>query len=1122
MNLNKLVTSLMQINDFDELENQSNKYTIGIVENAKIIAYSILQNKLKKNLLIITSNENKAKEVFEILKCYSPHNIIYLPAHNHLPFEHKQWSKKIEMDRISSLSLINKSENFDHSIVMSINAVMQKTISPNALNTHTIEINLNDAIEISEITKNLVDIGYESTNIVSQKGEFVKRGGIVDVFPINTLNPIRIEFENNQIVSIRSFFIESQRTIKKINSVLILPAKEWFLDEEEEILDKQKKIRKKFKDFPEIIGPSISNNTALDFIEKTTLLVLDEPKDIEQIINEQQNLINERRKTSEDIKFIKMEPASPNVSYEDYKSKIVLFKKHIYIERWALTGKNKIRLPFHEQEIFFKNLDQFVEKIISKSFANEVNIIISQQAQRITELLNESGQNITVNAESSMQLNTKKIQVIQGNLPSGYIFETKLNKINVITDKEIFGYKQEKRISSESIPKILDSIIEGNFVVHQDYGIARFLGIVKKNISKKSEEYLELQFADNDKIYLPIIQINKLTKYIASSNNTPKLSTLNSNRWLNARNKAAKSIDILAAELFEIHIARKKNKGHAFSKDNEWQKQLEGSFQYQETEDQNLAIRDVKRDMESILPMDRLICGDVGFGKTEVALRAAFKAIQDGFQVAILVPTTVLAEQHLRTFRQRLAAFPINIASLSRFKKTKEVKLIIENLKQNQIDILIGTHKMLSSNIQFSNLGLVIIDEEQKFGVIHKEKLKKFKLEVDTLTMSATPIPRTMYMSIGGLKDLSMIESAPEGRMSIRTFVSEYSQNLIIQAIENEINRNGQVYFVHNKVMTINSVGAELIRIMPKIKINIAHGQMQEKELERVMNDFHNKKFDVLLCTTIIESGIDNPNVNTIIVDESDKLGLSQLYQLRGRIGRGTNQGYAYLFYKKDKKLNDEAKKRLSTIFDASNLGSGFQVALKDLEIRGAGNLLGDAQSGHISAIGLELYTQMLSEAITNKKSNVPIIQKALNYEFFANIDFDFDLKVFIPDSYMHKNEMKLDFYRKLSLCKKEEEIQNLAEEIKDRFGKTPAEISNIFQIQAINLAAKHAKIESISIKDNTVTLLSQNELPWNEIEKKFTQQIVNKGTKKIELAFNYNKEEKLIKIKEIITALAT
>ncbi|MDG1990753.1 MAG: transcription-repair coupling factor [Dehalococcoidia bacterium] len=1121
MNLNKLVTSLMQINDFNELGNQSNKYTLGIAENAKIISYSILQHKLKKNLAIITSNEDKAKEVFEILQYYSLNKIIYLPAHNHLPFEHKQWSKKIEMERINSLSLISKQENARHSIVMSINGAMQKTISPNLLNNYTIDIHLNDVMEIFEMAKNLVSIGYESTNIVSQRGEFVKRGGVVDIFPINTLNPIRIEFENNIIISIRSFFSESQRTIEKIDSVSILPRKEWFLDEKK-IFNKQKNIKRFFKDYPEIIGPSTSTHTALDFIEKDNLLVIDEPKDIETFIHEQQNFINERKNSSDDIKFLKIDPASPSISHKEYKSKIVSFKKHIYIERWAIDGKNKIRLPFYEQEIFFKNLNQFVEKIISKFFANETTIIISQQAQRITELLNELGQNITVNKDILTQLKTKKIQVIQGNLPNGYIFETKLKKINVITDKEIFGYKQEKRITSKSIPKILDSIIEGNFVVHQDYGIARFLGLVKKNISNKNEEYLELQFADNDKIYLPIIQINKLTKYIASSNNIPKLSTLNSNRWLNARNKAAESIDILAAELFEIYLARKKNKGHAFSKDNEWQKQLEDSFQYQETEDQNQAIRDVKRDMESVSPMDRLICGDVGFGKTEVALRAAFKAIQDGFQVAILVPTTVLAEQHLRTFQQRLAAFPINIASLSRFKKPKEAKLIIEQLKQNKIDILIGTHKILSSNIQFSNLGLVIIDEEQKFGVIHKEKLKKFKLEVDTLTMSATPIPRTMYMGIGGLKDLSMIESVPEGRMSIRTFVSEYSQHLIIQAIENEINRNGQVYFVHNKVMTINNIESELKMLMPEIKINIAHGQMQENDLERVMNDFHNKKFDILLCTTIIESGIDNPNVNTIIVDESDKLGLSQLYQLRGRIGRGTNQGYAYLFYKKNRKLNDEAKKRLSTIFDASNLGSGFQVALKDLEIRGAGNLLGDAQSGHISAIGLELYTQMLSEAITNKKSNMPLMKQALNYEFFAKIDFDYDLKIFIPDSYMQKNEMKLDFYRKLSRCKQETEIYNLEEEIEDRFGKSPKEISNIFHIQAINLAAKHANIESISIKQNTLTLLSQKELPWNKIEKKFAKQILNKGTKKIELAFNYNKEEKLIKIKEIITELST
>ncbi len=1113
MKLYSLVKLLAKQKYFKTMNLDRSRYTIGSPDTGKHILYPLLNLHYKKNIVVIVSNQNIAQETYETIKYYTNKEVILCSENTNLSYEPNQLSNELASEKLKSIAEINKKSKSEKIIILSCQSAVQKTINKKELSNHTIDLSVNLDIDIIELIEKLIQTGYTSTNIVNNIGQFTKRGGVVDVFPINYGEALRIEFDANQIQSLRTFDITTQRTVKPINEISLYPAKEWIFSEDTIQANKKHLYKKLLNEMPEILGPSFSTSTILDHINNDFLLVIDEPAEIINQINENEVNTIHAMQQSNFLKKHKIKIASPNISLKEYNKITSQFKNQIYLDRWALEGKNKKRIPIHEQDIFFESMDEFVQKMLAKSFSNETTIIISQQAQRLAEIFHEHDYELKVRTTLESELSIEKINLIQGALNEGYLIETEKEIINVFTDKEIFGVKKVRRLSQKKLINIIETFKEGDFVVHEDYGIARYQGLVKRRVDNKNEEYIYLQFAENDKLYLPTINTKKITKYIASSSFAPKLSLLNSNRWIKIKKKAYNSIDVLANQLIYIYSSRKKVKGHKFSKDNEWQKNLESSFEYEETDDQKKAISDVKKDMESIVPMDRLICGDVGFGKTEVALRAAFKAIQDGFQVAILVPTTVLAEQHLRTFSQRLAAFPVTIESLSRLKKIQEVKEVIEKVKNNQIDILIGTHKMLSSDLDFNNLGLIIIDEEQKFGVIHKEKLKKFKLSVDCLTMSATPIPRTMYMGIGGIKDLSLIETAPLGRRGIQTFVSEYSEIQIERAITNELIRNGQIYFVHNKVNSIEQKKEELHKIIPKAKITVAHGQMPENHLSEVMNQFYNKEFDILLCTTIIESGIDNPNVNTIIVDDADNFGLSQLYQLRGRIGRGVNQGYAYLFHKKNKQLTADARKRLSTIFDANNLGAGFQIALKDLEIRGAGNILGATQSGHIAAIGLELYTQMLSEAISKKQK-----QEVENNVIFTQIKLDFEFNAFIPDNYIQRNEIKIDIYKKLNLCNNNEDLNHLSDEIKDRYGKPPVEMINLLTKQSIIINARHNKIEYIEVSNNTLIIRGLEKINHRNLAMRIKDKVILQGNKKIVFEFIYDNNKKLSKMKEIVT----
>jgi transcription-repair coupling factor (superfamily II helicase) len=698
-------------------------------------------------------------------------------------------------------------------------------------------------------------------------------------------------------------------------------------------------------------------------------------------------------------------------------------------------------------------------------------IVVSQQASRLSELFLEQDVIASPLADIGQAPRPGSITLVRGSLSQGWIAKQKVTPTALFSDAEIFGFTKKRRIAQKRPMRheaFLSEFSPGEYVVHIDHGIAKFSGVTKMSLDGKERDYLILQYAEGDRLYLPPDQLDRISRYIGPGGYLPTLSRLGTQEWLRTKQRVKQAAGVLARELLAIHATRELSSGFAFSPDTTWQQELEASFPYIETPDQLEAVNQVKEDMERPRPMDRLICGDVGYGKTEVALRAAFKAVMDGTQVALLVPTTVLAQQHFNTFCQRLGAFPIRVEMLSRFRSPAEQHQIITGLKSGAVDICIGTHRLLQKDVCFKNLGLVIIDEEQRFGVAHKERLKQLKKEIDVLTLSATPIPRTLHMSLTGIRDLSTMETAPDLRLPIKSYVAEYDDRLIREAILRELERDGQVFFVHNRVRSIPAVAEKLIRLVPEARIAVAHGQMPEEALESVMLDFTMSKIDVLVCTTIIESGLDLPNVNTLIVNDSDKLGLTQLYQLRGRVGRGATRAYAYFLYPKLKRLTVAARKRLRTIFEATELGSGFRIAMRDLEIRGAGNLLGPEQSGHMGAVGFELYCRLLAEAVEELKAERE--GRAFSPRPQAPT-IDLPLAAYIPTEYITDLGTRLALYQRLAKVSSAQEVKDIEHEFRDRFGAVPSPTRNLLYLVRIKALGAQAGIQAISMERNQVLL---------------------------------------------------
>jgi transcription-repair coupling factor (superfamily II helicase) len=958
-------------------------------------------------------------------------------------------------------------------------------------------LNVKTNIDPLQLVKEWQAMGYELENIVEVPGTMSRRGGIVDIFSPDSDFPVRIEFVGNQVESIRLFDPKTQRSLNLADSVVIVPAKE--------------------------SQQHINGDTILDYLPDEALLIADDLDELKTVVDKLDCEAEEFRRIK--LQRGKSAPDLPILSWPDFETGTRRIRQRLTLCSWNIDGSDKAclqSLPLAPVPSYGGRLAAFSEGLREMLRENCRVVIVSQQTNRLAELLQEQDIPACQVLQIEQVLPLKSVTLVQGSLAEGWAIK---DVLTLFTDNEIFGFVKQRRLFKKRPVRhhwFVSGLTPGDYIVHIEHGIAKFAGLTKMLSEDIEREYLVLEYAAGDRLYVPTDQVDRVSRYVGAGDRPPHLSRLGTQEWARTKQRIKESVADIARELLILYAAREIIPGFAFSPDNLWQQEMESSFPYMETTDQLEAVQAVKSDMEKPKPMDRLVCGDVGYGKTEVALRAAFKSVLDGKQVALLVPTTVLAQQHFTTFRDRLQAFPLRVEMLSRFCTEKEQANIIEGLAAGTVDICIGTHRLLQKDIVFKDLGLMIIDEEQRFGVIHKEHFKKMRREIDTLTLSATPIPRTLHMSLAGIRDMSTIETPPEERLPIKTYVGAYDERAIREAILRELERNGQVFFVHNRVHSIAIVANRLSSLVPEVRICIAHGQMPEGELEMVMTDFVNHRSDVLVTTTIIESGLDMPNVNTLIVDQADKLGLTQLYQLRGRVGRGSNNAYAYFFFDRGKQLTPEARKRLKTISEATELGAGFAVAMKDLEIRGAGNLLGVEQSGYIAAVGFDLYCRLLAEAVEDVKQGQAEekMRKILEPQVPTVV---LPLAAYIPEEYVSDLSTRLDFYQRLAAVKQVQEIEGIAVELSDRFGPVPQVVKNLLYAVEIKQLAAVAMVGSISTEDRQIVLNFNNarELNKMSLERDFKSGI-RVGSQRIKLDIRLLDNSWQDVLREVLQKVAT
>ncbi len=977
-------------------------------------------------LLCLVSAEEKAYDLCQELSPFiGPEHIFMFLGRDYVPT--KENYTLAEKERMSVLQECILHPQRRSVIITTPGGIMYKLDSPALMRGQMIRLEQGQEIILEQVLKQLVDNGYSRADTIGKPGEFAVRGGIFDVYPLGHPHPCRIELFGDTIDSIRLFDLDSQRSIDQESFVHISPVREW---------------------------GGTPDHTLFDYLHEKVRVFVDEPREI------MVNLDNHLRRWQDSVK-------EAGDSARQLKELALIDKQEVHDQ---LEGKKAVYHSFFPGSVAQIKAG-FIEHISQKEMEYFIN-----EYDRLFKRLREwqdKDYSIYLCADSRAAREQLKrdlvdhhisgIEIISKGLSSGFVSHTLQTAL--VTGNEIWGRRgrvsKKKRRPEHRI--LLENMKLGDYIVHENYGIGIFRGISQVETDGLIREYILLQYAGTDRLYLPLDKLDKLYPYNVSEEKRPRLSRLGGNDWEKTKNKVTRSIQEMAEKLLELYAARQSQPGHAFSADTPWQQQFEDAFPYQETPDQLTSIRDIKADMERPQPMDRLICGDVGYGKTEVAMRAAFKAVMDGKQVAVLVPTTVLAEQHYHTFRDRFRNYPVAIEALSRFRSPGEQKKIIMDLHKGAIDIIIGTHRLLSKDISFSDLGLLVIDEEHRFGVSQKEKIKMLKTMVDVLSLSATPIPRSLHMSMTGLRDLSVIDTPPPERYPIKTYVLEYNEEIITEAILAEIERQGQVFFVHNRIEDIYAVREKLQELLPQVSIAVGHGRMQEDELSRVISAFLAGSFQVFLCTTIIESGLDMPNVNTIIVDEADRMGLAQLYQLRGRVGRSNRIAYAYLTYKPDKSINETAQKRLNAIREFNELGAGIKIALRDLEIRGAGNILGPEQHGYIQAVGFDMYCRLL-ERETGRLKGIDQREKAAPL-------LDIDVDYYIPDSYIRDSGTKIRIYRRLMLAQEESEIDEIKSELRDRFGKLPQPVANFLQLAQLRIAAGNKEIKALRRKGNRLEI---------------------------------------------------
>ena len=1067
----------------------------------------------KRPICVITYNEIQAKRLLEDIK-YFTDKVLYLPKKEIVTYDYVAESKDLPYERIETLNKIQEMRT--GIVVTTIEAALQKMISKKALYKNILNFKVGEITNLENLKKKLTELGYVRCDLIEGRGQFSVRGGIVDI-SLTEKEGVRIEFWGDEIDSIRYFNIVSQRSTENIEKITIYPAHEYLLEKPiDEVISKiRNTIYKDFlhnqieQDIETIKeGNYISKcdryfnafyeeqETIVDYLTDKFLIIIDEETKIKQrainVNNDCQNIIQlliEKEKIAPD--------ALKNIcNFEQFEEKLDK-KQIIYIEKfdnevkkqaekfnWVYKEKNFVK---SEIEIFFKEIykDQEAKKKIyiladTKEKAKKICSLLNEK-----EILNkfEEKLNQTIIGKNNEFIVTVSV----GKLSSGFeCFDT--NQV-VITSQELIEGEKRKTYKSSAFKEgekvVYADLKIGDYVVHKNYGIGIFIGVNTITADGTTKDYIKIKYYGDDILYVPTNQLDSVRKYIGGDEGGLKVNKLGTKEWLNTKARVKKNLRQVARELIELYARREKAKGYAFAPDTPWQTQFEDSFPYQETDDQLRCIEEVKKDMEKDKPMDRLLCGDVGYGKTEVAIRAAFKAVMSGKQVAYLAPTTVLAEQQYKEFRDRMTNFGVKVEVLNRFKTKKEQTEIIKKLKLGEVDVIVGTHRILSKDVEFKDLGLLIIDEEHRFGVKDKEKIKQYKETVDVLTMTATPIPRTLHMSIVGVRDMSVIYEPPYNRKPVQTYVLEYDQEVIKEAITKELERNGQVFYLFNNVEKIMQKADEISNLVPEAKVAYAHGQMTGKEIENIMEEFVEGKTNVLVCTTILESGIDIPNANTIIVENADRMGLAQLYQIRGRVGRSDRQGYAYITYKKDKLLSEVADKRLKAIKEFTEFGSGFKIAMRDLEIRGAGSLLGEIQSGHLEQVGYDTYCNLLDE----------VVKEMQGEEVKPEIDvqIDLDATCFIPDEYISDSSQKIEIYQDIALCKNEEDIQNVIDEMIDRFGNMPKEIENLLEIARIKILCKKLNISKVQGKHNFVVFIFEAKelnIDVNELVKKYKNKI--------------------------------
>ena len=1052
----------------------------------------------KKPICIITYNEVQAKRIVEDLKNFTD-KVLFFPKKEIVTYDYVAESKELPYERIEVLNRLYENKNII--LVTTIEAVMQKIVNKKALYKNVLNFKIGEQCQLEDVKQKLVNLGYVRYDLIDGRGQFSVRGGIVDI-SITEKTGVRVEFWGDEIDSIRYFNIVSQRSTENINDITIYPSHEYILEENEQTVINNirntqypAQLEKQVEQDIEIIkaGNYISKidkymncfydkqETILEYLNDKFLVVLDEINKIEQRMeNVNRDCQNVMQLLTEKEKIVP-DALKNLLGYNEFQEQLEK-KQLIYVDKfddqvkieaekykWNYKEKNYYK---SEIEILFKELKQ-AQKEKKKIY---ILAETKEKAKKICTLLDE--QEIINKYEEKLNQtiivkNTESIVTVSiGKLSAGFeCFE--LNEL-VITSQELIEGEKRKKYKSTAFKDgekvVFADLKVGDYVVHKNYGIGIFIGVDTVTADGTTKDYIKVKYLEDDILYVPTNQLDAIRKYIGGDENGLKINKLGSKEWIKTKAKVKKNLREVAQELIELYAKRDKAKGFAFPTDTPWQEQFEASFPYQETDDQLRCIDEVKEDMELDKPMDRLLCGDVGYGKTEIAIRAAFKAVMGGKQVAYLAPTTILAEQQYKEFKTRMEDFGVKVEVLNRFKTQKQQKEIIKKINLGEIDIIVGTHRILSDDIQFKDLGLLIIDEEHRFGVKAKEKIKQYKTNIDVLTMTATPIPRTLHMSVVGIRDMSVINEPPYNRKPVQTYVLEYDPEVIKEAITKELERNGQVFYLFNNVEQIMQKANEISKLVPEAKVTYAHGRMTGHEIEEIMEEFINGESNVLVCTTILESGIDISNANTIIVENADRMGLAQLYQIRGRVGRSDRQGYAYITYKRDKLLSEVADKRLKAIKEFTEFGSGFKIAMRDLEIRGAGSLLGEIQHGHLEQVGYDTYCNLLDEVVKE--------MKGIKVEKEIDVQIDLNITSYIPDSYIPDSSQKIEMYQDIALCKDEQDIQNVIDEMIDRFGNMPPEIENLIEIARIKILCKKLKISKVqSKKDNILLIFDETDI---------------------------------------------